>query len=225
MRGYPLSRLFSERDADADRGSLSRRRLDGERAVQVLCSFPHSHQAQPVARRAVRPGPGCKTHAIVVDLEVQLSVPLFQRDPRLLRLRVARDVRERLLHDAVEVNGVLGRESAIAQLGLEAHVDPGLARELLREPLEGLLQPEIIQDRRAKHLRLVAHGLRSEEHTSELQSPCNLVCRLLLEKKKKIKQEVFKLNKTRMNPSKHINYHWRHAQKEERNEYLNRSSA
>src|SRR2546426_9142553 len=27
-------------------------------------------------------------------------------------------------------------------------------------------------------------GTRSEEHTSELQSPCNLVCRLLLEKKK-----------------------------------------
>src|SRR2546426_1819261 len=30
---------------------------------------------------------------------------------------------------------------------------------------------------------------RSEEHTSELQSPCNLVCRLLLEKKKKNKRE------------------------------------
>src|SRR5256885_6857238 len=29
-------------------------------------------------------------------------------------------------------------------------------------------------------------GVRSEEHTSELQSPCNLVCRLLLEKKKHI---------------------------------------
>src|SRR2546426_8772839 len=29
-----------------------------------------------------------------------------------------------------------------------------------------------------------ARQLRSEEHTSELQSPCNLVCRLLLEKKK-----------------------------------------
>src|SRR2546426_9014781 len=29
-----------------------------------------------------------------------------------------------------------------------------------------------------------APGARSEEHTSELQSPCNLVCRLLLEKKK-----------------------------------------
>src|SRR5256885_7551177 len=32
------------------------------------------------------------------------------------------------------------------------------------------------------HLRM---SYRSEEHTSELQSPCNLVCRLLLEKKKK----------------------------------------
>src|SRR5205807_10069843 len=32
---------------------------------------------------------------------------------------------------------------------------------------------------------VVAEAIRSEEHTSELQSPCNLVCRLLLEKKKK----------------------------------------
>src|SRR5256885_10813205 len=31
---------------------------------------------------------------------------------------------------------------------------------------------------------------RSEEHTSELQSPCNLVCRLLLEKKKKTHRPV-----------------------------------
>src|SRR5256885_8417223 len=29
-------------------------------------------------------------------------------------------------------------------------------------------------------------GMRSEEHTSELQSPCNLVCRLLLEKKNEL---------------------------------------
>src|ERR1039457_5109827 len=31
----------------------------------------------------------------------------------------------------------------------------------------------------------MGQGRRSEEHTSELQSPCNLVCRLLLEKKNK----------------------------------------
>src|SRR5256885_12735417 len=32
--------------------------------------------------------------------------------------------------------------------------------------------------------------VRSEEHTSELQSPCNLVCRLLLEKKKKLSDHI-----------------------------------
>src|SRR2546426_5791504 len=38
-----------------------------------------------------------------------------------------------------------------------------------------------------RHSRRREHSTRqrSEEHTSELQSPCNLVCRLLLEKKKK----------------------------------------
>src|SRR5256885_6253425 len=41
--------------------------------------------------------------------------------------------------------------------------------------------PEIFRD------ALDMHAQRSEEHTSELQSPCNLVCRLLLEKKKKTK--------------------------------------
>src|SRR2546426_6656428 len=40
--------------------------------------------------------------------------------------------------------------------------------------------------RTCKYLRHMPRmiQLRSEEHTSELQSPCNLVCRLLLEKKK-----------------------------------------
>src|SRR5256885_11187832 len=36
----------------------------------------------------------------------------------------------------------------------------------------------------ARHICSPAPAGRSEEHTSELQSPCNLVCRLLLEKKK-----------------------------------------
>src|SRR5256885_13063133 len=35
-----------------------------------------------------------------------------------------------------------------------------------------------------RHAGLALRNFRSEEHTSELQSPCNLVCRLLLEKKK-----------------------------------------
>src|SRR3989454_7655296 len=39
---------------------------------------------------------------------------------------------------------------------------------------------------------------RSEEHTSELRSPCNLVCRLLLEKKKKIKMTLQPMNSNRL---------------------------
>src|SRR5688500_13473627 len=46
------------------------------------------------------------------------------------------------------------------------------------------------QDRALREGAWVEHGpSRSEEHTSELQSPCNLVCRLLLEKKN-IKQST-----------------------------------
>src|SRR2546426_8469284 len=46
-------------------------------------------------------------------------------------------------------------------------------------------------DRAAARCVLGLSADRSEEHTSELQSPCNLVCRLLLEKKKiKYKQEL-----------------------------------
>src|SRR5256885_11975603 len=65
------------------------------------------------------------------------------------------------------------------RLHLSARHHPVLERGLL-EP-----QPDRRQ-RRASHgvHRFVFQpGRRSEEHTSELQSPCNLVCRLLLEKK------------------------------------------
>src|SRR5256885_11922693 len=43
-----------------------------------------------------------------------------------------------------------------------------------RQPLASLFQ---------QHITVDFGSHRSEEHTSELQSPCNLVCRLLLEKK------------------------------------------
>src|SRR2546426_5377879 len=44
-----------------------------------------------------------------------------------------------------------------------------------------------VEPREDSPTRLHLGVRRSEEHTSELQSPCNLVCRLLLEKKKKKK--------------------------------------
>src|SRR5256885_5531410 len=85
----------------------------------------------------------------------------------------------------------LSRSHVIAASDLIATVATRLAR-LYAEPLGlALLAPPLevppFTVSMAWHERAHAdpgHRWRSEEHTSELQSPCNLVCRLLLEKKK-----------------------------------------
>src|SRR5258708_39323892 len=63
------------------------------------------------------------------------------------------------LHDALPILGLAGKAFAIAQ----------------RHDVERLA--------RRQHFAMAGAGMRSEEHTSELQSPDHLVCRLLLEKK------------------------------------------
>src|SRR5688500_19448600 len=79
------------------------------------------------------------------------------------------------LHDALPI------------LVLTHELDPHAARvervhrfRVLRAPLGDLGLVVLLPDLG------VDHPAGSEEHTSELQSPCNLVCRLLLEKKKKV---------------------------------------
>src|SRR2546426_8198068 len=85
--------------------------------------------------------------------------------------------------------------------GLPPAADPGVAAAVLPRPGSSALpshDPRLGPDGRAtgallrdgrQPRRVVRQPLlglpaaRSEEHTSELQSPCNLVCRLLLEKK------------------------------------------
>src|SRR2546427_5162106 len=57
----------------------------------------------------------------------------------------------------------------------------------VQQTVDGALK-KIVESGRAAGLDdLLERAVRSEEHTSELQSQSNLVCRLLLEKKKKIK--------------------------------------
>src|SRR2546426_8284366 len=59
-------------------------------------------------------------------------------------------------------------------------IEPLEGRRDLRTGLSSMGAIHIYTRQVANHMVTV----RSEEHTSELQSPCNLVCRLLLEKKK-----------------------------------------
>src|SRR5256885_6361141 len=68
---------------------------------------------------------------------------------------------------------------SVEQLGLL--VPSGTQPRLLLEAAPLLLRVVQLAER-VRDLALLDE--RSEEHTSELQSPCNLVCRLLLEKKK-----------------------------------------
>src|SRR5256885_15687979 len=71
---------------------------------------------------------------------------------------------------------------------------------MIRRPPRSTLFPYTTLFRSVHHVGLqverqqVGRGVcdksRSEEHTSELQSPCNLVCRLLLEKKKRVTKRL-----------------------------------
>src|SRR2546427_5434970 len=62
----------------------------------------------------------------------------------------------------------------------------------LHEAVGGLPAHDLVQ---------ITDGLRSEEHTSELQSQSNLVCRLLLEKKKKLATAIPGKVETDVGPS------------------------
>src|SRR2546426_1934332 len=50
--------------------------------------------------------------------------------------------------------------------------------------------PGVTGRRQLERTAIAVLEVRSEEHTSELQSPCNLVCRLLLEKKKQYQTRI-----------------------------------
>src|SRR2546426_9388739 len=56
--------------------------------------------------------------------------------------------------------------------------------------LPGLRRGDLVTLENDRVTRVNGAPPRSEEHTSELQSPCNLVCRLLLEKKKYTKTDL-----------------------------------
>src|SRR5688500_19217347 len=88
------------------------------------------------------------------------------------------DIHALSLHDALPISFIEGRWRSRGHE--EAGVEPAVnfLNQLNIHTLDGY-------DVRAQVIALVRDHLRSEEHTSELQSPCNLVCRLLLERQRR----------------------------------------
>src|SRR2546427_6151845 len=91
-----------------------------------------------------------------------------------------------------------GTKLTLASVTAIALVGFGILASMLRHGLSARDQPTAVEAALARSMRLLAMPRaartaknpvpftdRSEEHTSELQSQSNLVCRLLLEKKKK----------------------------------------
>src|SRR2546426_6753983 len=106
---------------------------------------------------------------------------------------------------AKNISPRLADAALVARVSSSSAPSPGApsngAGELidLRRPLDRDVRLQILTEKDPDALFVFRHSaaqneecvgiffrqdLRSEEHTSELQSPCNLVCRLLLEKKK-----------------------------------------
>src|SRR2546430_5809641 len=84
-----------------------------------------------------------------------------------------------------------------------------LFRSTRRQELTLELAHDFLRSHKSEGCRFVPIGVaqRSEEHTSELQSQSNLVCRLLLEKKKKKPLENYGSMKLRQDYSVNTNIH------------------
>src|SRR5256885_12737581 len=94
--------------------------------------------------------------------------------------QIARILRETA--QLLEIDGaIIGRYRSYEKAAELIDSLPESIEQLVKTP-EKLKELPGIGDRMVEHLEEIVK--RSEEHTSELQSPCNLVCRLLLEKQK-----------------------------------------
>src|SRR2546426_8574887 len=144
-----------------------------------------SHGTTPAGLRAASPaGPGATSPAkslSTTDADSGLTLKSGEEGTMFRTLTVEGEDR---IHFEVERPDL--------RLEVDPRTAPGLDWGTARDVLD-----RSTPDLAAPYLELSARQpspWRSEEHTSELQSPCNLVCRLLLEKKKKKYQEKSNCN-------------------------------
>src|SRR5256885_536823 len=113
-----------------------------------------------------------RTHERNVGIDMRASPQGLREELVMLLPRLRRFAR------------ALARDAHDADDLVQIAVERALTRAAQRRPDAPLSSWMFGIVRNAWLDELRARGRRSEEHTSELQTPCNLVCRLLLEKKK-----------------------------------------
>src|SRR5690348_12623122 len=139
---------------------------------------------------------GERSEAALAHDVAAVSLRRFDADPErgrnfLVALAFGQELHDLALAHRECTGAELLGGGRIAQIAVDHH--PADLRREERSALEqrlerrhqnaaGIRFEDVALRARCEHL---AHELRSEEHTSELQSPVHLVCRLLLEKKKK----------------------------------------
>src|SRR3989454_7884602 len=91
---------------------------------------------------------------------------------------------------AININNTETKVGLFRGDSLEAHWRLTTTPSRTPDEWAAALTSYLAQEGRSTQEVRAAVVARSEEHTSELQSPCNLVCRLLLEKKKTRLQQI-----------------------------------
>src|SRR2546426_2433 len=193
--GSALERLLGQLSSPADGrlrhlvASALRNNRDKERLAPYLIAW-HEIETDEFAKRAIASAlDGVKTVSAaqtalaqeVARLTTAIGREMAQRERLNRELEIARELQEHLFPQ---------RLPPVPGLDYCGQYRP--AREVGGDYYDFLELPDgrlgiAVGDVSGKGIgaALMMASLRSEEHTSELQSPCNLVCRLLLEKKKR----------------------------------------
>src|SRR3989454_10705034 len=186
--GMPLATVLVADDSEDNRELLSQMlRVQGYR---VVCAADGAEALDVLAGQPI--------DLALVDVMM----------PRCTGFAVCRTVKARPETRLIPVVLITGLGSADDRIrGIESGADDFLNKPIRKEELLARVRSLVrlkrftdALDNAETVLCSLAHSIeakdpRSEEHTSELQSPCNLVCRLLLEKKKKQKKKNTRDNK------------------------------
>src|SRR5260221_1658221 len=151
--------LLREGQADADGRAAARCRVDLEISSSECDALLHAQQALAGALNgALARGWYIVAATVIAHDELQGAVGLTELDLDEARLRVTDDIRQRLLRDAKAGHLHGGRRPPPEVSDGQAERQSGAFRLVLHVPLQRLLEPELVEQRRAEGLSEIAHA-------------------------------------------------------------------